>query len=125
MPRKAKDEADEKMPKPKVLFKMNFEIYDNGVIDSTLYERFENEDTGKWKQQTCNTPLEFKEAVEREICERPEIIGSEVLTKMGINPQKFARSVLNIPPPSIEEPQAESVDLDDINDDTEEESVFE
>jgi len=126
MPKKAKDEADEKMPKPKVLFKMNFQIFDNGVIDSTLFERFENDETGRWKQQTCNTPLDFKEAVEREICEKPEFVGCIVLKQMGIDPQKFARSVLNVQPPSIEEPpKQEVVDLEEVIDEAETEVLFE
>lgn len=133
MPRKAKDEAEEKMPKPKILFKMNFQIFDNGVVDSTLFERYENEETGRWKQQTCNTPLDFKEAVEREICEKPEYIGIMVLKQMGIDPQKFARSVLNVPAPSIQEPETEdetedepeAADLEEVNEVAEEEAVFE
>ena len=125
MPRKPKDEADEKMPKPKILFKMNFQIFDNGVVDSVLFERYENEETGRWKQQTCNTPLEFKEAVEREICEKPEYIGIMVLKQLGIDPQKFARTVLNVPPPAIaEEPvtSEEVASLDDEDDAPEEEA---
>lgn len=103
MPRKAKDDAEEKMPRPKVLFKMNYQIFDNGVIDSTLFERFENEETGRWKQQTCNTPQDFIDSVEREICESPEILGSVVLSHMGIDARDFARKVLGIPPVTIPE----------------------
>lgn len=114
MPRTAKDEADEKMPKPKVLFKMNFEILDNGEVDASLFERFENEKTGRWKTRTCDTSDDFQQAVKEEICEKPKYIGCEVLNALGIDPQVFARKVLNVPQPDFSDTDNEELEEDGV-----------
>ena len=117
---KQKDEADEKMPKPKVLFKMNFEVFDNAVIDNTLYERYENEDTGRWKTRTVDTAQEFKQALQSEICEDPVQIGATMLAAIGIDPVAFARAISGSKVPGfVTEDDLDSDTVPDIEDEDE------
>ena len=120
-PKKQKDDAEEKMPKPKVLFKMNFQIYDNGIVDCQRFERYLNEDTGRWNQETRDTPKEFREAVEDEICEKPEFIASMMLKAIGMDPNEFARCVMNVPQSSLLEKEIYNSEDDEDEDELEEE----
>lgn len=95
MPRKGyeEDDGNRKPPKPKEQFRIVLSVYDNGYVDRDLTEFYTNEETGKRKKVTHETPSNFKEAIQKELAENTDKLACWILDAMGIDPNAFARRV--------------------------------
>lgn len=96
MPRKAQSDSDnEKQSRPKEIFRISVEIFDNGAIDYTLKQWYLNEETGKRKQLIYDSPSKYKKAIEQDLGTNTDKLATWILEGLGINANEFARSIVD------------------------------
>jgi hypothetical protein len=88
---------EERVPKPKMLFKLVIEMYDNGHIGKEMKEYRVDEEIQKRRCYSKESAQEFREAIRTELAQNDYVLARDILISMGIDPKEFAHSMINIP----------------------------
>jgi hypothetical protein len=98
MPKRTANE-DEKEMKPKQIAKIVLDIYDNGYVDKNLSEYYINDETKKRKKFDHDSVKDFKQCFKELLTDDPdEYVVSELLKALDVNPQAYARKVIDKKP---------------------------
>ncbi len=83
--------GEEKPPKPKVLYKLVLEFWDDGEIIDDIVENVQGE-RGRPKAWRLN-PGEFKRSLEKTLSQTPELLVDEILKAMDIDPKFYVNGL--------------------------------
>jgi hypothetical protein len=97
MGRPPKEPKEEKVPKPKMLFKLIIEMYDNGHVGKEMKEYRLDDEIQKRRCFSHESAQEFREAIRDELAQNDSILARDILISLGLDPKVFAQEYLNIP----------------------------
>jgi hypothetical protein len=100
---KEKVQKEEKVPKPKMLFKLIIEMYDNGHVGKDMTEYRLDEEIQKRRRFNHETSSDFREAIRAELAQNDDVLARDILISLGIDPKVFAQKTLNLPVTNPEE----------------------
>jgi hypothetical protein len=92
---------EEKVPKPKMLFKLIVEMYDNGHVGKEMIEFRVDEEIQKRRRFNHDTSKEFRESIRAELAQNDHVLARDILISLGIDPKDFANYIQNIPPVNV------------------------
>jgi hypothetical protein len=92
-----KPPKEEKIPKPKMLFKLVIEMYDNGHVGKEMKEYRVDEEIQKRRCFSKESAQEFREAIRAELAQNDHVLARDILIALGIDPKAFAQEYLNVP----------------------------
>lgn len=92
-----KPPKEDKVPKPKMLFKLVIEMYDNGHVGKDMTEYRLDEEIQKRRRFNHETASDFREAIRAELAQNDYVLARDILISLGIDPVNFSKDLLKIP----------------------------